>query len=450
MMLRRVNKGKTVPVLLTNESIEPGIVGVLKPVLIWPAELSSNLSEGEMEAILRHEMLHVSRRDNLAMALHLFVATVFWFHPVVWWIQQRLIHERERACDEAVVEAGTDAGVYADSILQACRFCLEYPQPYIAGLSGAELNGRIRAIMSFRGTPLNSAAKALLQVAALSIIALPVFYGAARATPFYGQMLHAQGPLPSFEVATIKPWSPAVQPPPNLVKVAPSGPIRSVSTNRPAFIGQAILLIQSAYGLPVSAERRIVGGPDWIRNEDDRYEIHAKIDDATFASMQTMSPENQRRQIALMQQALLQSRLGLKAHIERRELPIYALVPDKSGPRVTEAAADETSQLSYRSDSQGSVITAKASSLHDFSQAPFLSGVDRTVVDQTGLNGRYNFVLRWSSRGAHDAAEMPAESGNEYPDIFTAVREQLGLRLIPTKGPVEVLVIDHIERPTGN
>jgi bla regulator protein BlaR1 len=81
-----------------------------------------------MEAILRHEMLHVFRRDNLAMAMHMLVETVFWFHPMVWRMECRLIEERERACDEAVIEAGTDAEVYADSILQdlaqvsiACR-----------------------------------------------------------------------------------------------------------------------------------------------------------------------------------------------------------------------------------------------------------------------------------------------------------------------------------------
>jgi bla regulator protein blaR1 len=377
------------------------------------------------------------------------VETVFWFHPMVWWIECRLIEERERACDEAVIEAGTEAEVYADSILQACRFCLESPLPYVAGISGAELNGRIRSIMNFRVMNLSFAGKILLQVSALLAVALPVIYGMVRVTPFYGQILQAQGALPSFEVATIKPWSPPAPPPSKIVLFAPAGAPERV-TNRPHFIGQVSLLIMSAYRIPMSAEKnRVIGGPEWMRSQSDRYEVNAKIDESTFAAMQKMSPVDQQRQVSLMQQSLLQSRFGLRAHIETRELPIYALVRAKGGARLIEAAADDKPQLSYVPDAQGAVLTAKATDLQRFSQAPFLSGVDRIVVDQTGLHGRYNFVLKWRRMG-QTAADGSGESASEYPDIFTAVREQLGLRLVPTKGPVEVLVIDHIERPTEN
>lgn len=136
----------------------------------------------------------------------------------------------------------------------------------------------------------------------------------------------------------------------------------------------------------------------------------------------------------------------MKAHIETRELPIYALVSDKGGAHLIEATADDKPQLSYVPDAHGAVLTAKAAALQEFSQASFLSGIHRIVVDQTGLHGRYNFVLKWSSQMEQDAGD----GLDEYPDIFTAVREQLGLRLVPTKGPVDVLVIDHIERPTPN
>lgn len=455
MMLRRVTSGKAVPVLLTDECVEPGIVGILRPALIWPVELSDRLNNGQMEAILRHEMLHIYRRDNLAMAMHMLVETVFWFHPMVWQMESRLIEERERACDEAVMEAGTEAEVYADSILQACRFCLESPLPNFAGISGAELNRRIRSIMNFQVMKLSFAAKILLQVSALLAIAVPVMYGMVRVTPFYGQILQAQGPLPSFEVATIKPWFPSGPPPslaggapgemPKIVKFAPTGPPES-ATDRPHFIGQVSLLIMSAYGIPMSAENRVIGGPGWMRSQSDRYEVNAKIDESTFAALQKMSPVDQQRQVSLMQQSLLQSRFGLKAHIETRELPIYALVPDKAGAHLIEATSNDKPQLSYVPDAHGAVLTAKAADLQEFSHAPFLSGVHRIVVDQTGLHGRYNFVLKWSSQMEQDAGD----GLDEYPDIFTAVREQLGLRLVPTKGPVDVLVIDHIERPTPN
>lgn len=449
-MLLRLSPAEAIRVLLTDERIEPGIVGMLRPVLLWPIELSDKLNDGHMEAILRHEMLHASRRDNLAMALHMLVETLFWFHPMVWWMERRLIEEREQACDEAVLEAGTEAEVYADGILRACRFCLESPLPCVAGISGAELNRRIRAIVSFRPANLSFAAKILLPASALLAIALPVMYGLVRVTPFYGQILQAQGPLPSFEVATIKPWSPPAPPPPGLVMVAPIGPPRKV-TNPVHFIGQASILIMSAYGLPISAQKdRIVGGPDWMRSQSDRYEINAKIDDSTFAVMQAMSSGDQQHQVALMQQALLQSRFGMKAHIERRELPVYALVLAKDGAKLSEAEPNDTKKLFLSPDAQGAVLTAKAVSLQEFSQAPFLGPIDRLVVDQTGLHGKYNFVLKWNSRTGQSASDGSGELVNEYPDIFTALREQLGLRLVPTKGPVEVLVIDHIERPTAN
>jgi uncharacterized protein (TIGR03435 family) len=115
----------------------------------------------------------------------------------------------------------------------------------------------------------------------------------------------------------------------------------------------------SAYGIPMSAENRVIGGPDWMRSQSDRYEVNAKIDESTFAAMQEMSPVDQQRQISLMQQSLLQIRFGLKAHIETRELPIYALVPAKDGARLIEAAPGDTSQLSYAPDAQGAVLTAK-------------------------------------------------------------------------------------------
>jgi len=144
----------------------------------------------------------------------------------------------------------------------------------------------------------------------------------------------------------------------------------------------------------MSAQNRVIGGPEWMRSQSDRYEINAKIDESILAAMQKLSPADQQRQVSLMQQSLLLSRFGLKAHVEIRELPIYALVPDKAGAHLIEATADEKPQLSYVPDAHGAVLTAKAADLQEFSQAPFLSGIHRIVVDQTGLHGRYNFVLK--------------------------------------------------------
>ena len=83
--------------------LEPGIFGILRPVLWLPVGIADCLSATELDAILAHELCHVRRRDNLAAAVHMVVEAIFWFHPLVWWLGARLVEERERACDEQVV-----------------------------------------------------------------------------------------------------------------------------------------------------------------------------------------------------------------------------------------------------------------------------------------------------------------------------------------------------------
>lgn len=448
MLLRRLNPSNAVPLLLTGEYVEPGIVGITRPVLIWPIELSERLDDREMEAILKHELLHVSRHDNMLLMLHMLVETVFWFHPMVWWLEGRLIEERERACDEAVMEAGTDAEVYASSILQACRFCLESPLPCAAGISGAQLNGRIRAIMRFRFVKMGFAARTCLLSFTLLAVALPMMYGLVRATPFYGQILHADGPLPTFEVATIKPWKAAPLPlppvdggPPKIVQAAPVGDRRQ-SSDRVHIIGQVSVLMMSAYNLPIDPSRRIIGGPAWADSQNDRYEINAKIDPSEFASMQNMTNAEQRKRVSLMEQSLLADRFKLKIHFETREIPVYALVVAKTGSKLKAAEESEASRLGSTRSTMGNELTANAITMAELVNYPPL-WPGRPIVDQTGLQGRFSFTLKWSSGDS-------SETGPESPSLFPAIQEQLGLKLVPTKGTVEVIVIDHIERPTGN
>ncbi len=132
--------------------MEPGILGVFRPALLWPERLSEKLEDEHIEAIMAHELEHVRRRDNLTAMLHMVVEALFWFHPMVWWIERRMVEERERACDEAVVQMGGSAEAYAESLLKACRFCLESPMVCMAGITGADLKMRIQSIMTEGGT----------------------------------------------------------------------------------------------------------------------------------------------------------------------------------------------------------------------------------------------------------------------------------------------------------
>lgn len=139
-----------VPVKTTAELLEPGLVGVLRPVILVPESLSERLSQAEIDAILAHEFTHLRRQDNLLAMIHMLVAAIFWFHPLVWFIGSRLTEEREHACDEAVLEAGKKPLDYAQTILKVCRLYFRSPLPCASGVSGSDLDRRITAIMARR------------------------------------------------------------------------------------------------------------------------------------------------------------------------------------------------------------------------------------------------------------------------------------------------------------
>jgi uncharacterized protein (TIGR03435 family) len=204
------------------------------------------------------------------------------------------------------------------------------------------------------------------------------------------------------------------------------------------------ILITSAYNLPPGSGKRIVGGPEWLRQDIDQYEIQAKIDDTQFAAMQKMPPAQQREQIALMEQSLLADRFKLKVHFETRELPIYTMVIAKGGPKLTPAKEGEPTKLSALN---GQLI-ATAVTLEQFVHSPLLGPAThgRPVIDQTGLKGAYDFTINSSP----EQSTTPDATAETDPPMFTAIQQQLGLRLVPSKGPVDVIVIDHIEQPTAN
>ena len=137
-----------VRLLLSSSGMEPGIFGIVRPVLLWPAGLSDRLDDVQIEAIMAHEIEHVRRHDNLTSAIHAFVEAIFWFHPLVRWMTAKLNEERERACDERVLEQNSRPEAYAESILKVCSFCMEPAAACVSGVSGADLKSRILRIMS--------------------------------------------------------------------------------------------------------------------------------------------------------------------------------------------------------------------------------------------------------------------------------------------------------------
>ncbi len=297
-----------------------------------------------------------------------------------------------------------------------------------------------------------------LRIAFAAVAALLLTAGALS---LRAQLLHPKGPMPSFEVATIKPWSPpAVVSPQRPVKVAPLGAPAAVA-DRVHFIGQIELLIESAYGLPFPSEHRILGGPDWMRSESDRYELTAKIEDAQYAAMQKMTLAQQQDQVSLMKQSLLADRFRFKAHIETRDMPGYALVVAKPGSKLEQAKGDAKTQLSLARNGQENDLNATAVSMEEFAGFPFLRIDNRQVVDKTGLQGRFTFTLKFAPRTSADTGAS-VDIGNA-PELPTALQEQLGLRLISEKrtdrsrcdrshraAPWKLISLGACDRPSGH
>jgi len=174
---------RPIEILLTHASLEPGVFGISQPVLLWPAGISERLGDAQLESILAHEIRHVCRRDNLAAAIHMVVEALFWFHPIVWWLGSRLIEERERACDEDVLELRTERQLYAEGILKVCEFCLASPLDCLSGVAGGDLKKRMVNIMTDRKLlELDFARRVLLVTSGLAVVAVPFTFGLMNAS----------------------------------------------------------------------------------------------------------------------------------------------------------------------------------------------------------------------------------------------------------------------------
>jgi beta-lactamase regulating signal transducer with metallopeptidase domain len=184
----RIDVGSSIETRASASILEPGVIGIRHPVLLLPLDLAQRLPPEQMRAITAHETSHVRRCDNLTSALHMLVEALFWFYPLVWWLGARLIAERERACDEAVIQAGNEPQVYAQAILNVCKHYVASPLICASGVSGADLTQRIRLIVANRVGVRLSAAKTLLVAVAGSVaIAAPILFGL-----FQSRMAHAQ------------------------------------------------------------------------------------------------------------------------------------------------------------------------------------------------------------------------------------------------------------------
>ena len=475
---------------LSGELIEPGMFGILRPVLVWPALLTEHLEDEHIQAILTHELVHARRRDNLTAALHMLVESVFWFHPLVWWIGGRLLVERERACDEAVVRLGGQPEAYAESLLKACRFCIESPLPCVSGITGADLAERVRSIMTAAFTAHLSLTRKLLLVSAVGVtIAAPILLGEAATLSdstamarFLQVRLPAAPPPPpprqfketaqiSRATADVAQVGSSSTPPPGTAGKPLAFEVVSIRENKSGshegkmdatgdgwrmvnmpFEG----LLQVAFvpqpgGPAFFPNGAILGMPAWGR---DRYDVVAKVPQSALADWK--NPAEQPGMLHAMLQTALAERCGLKVHRERKTIDILALVVAKGGPKLKPAdpnapphpEASKIPGLGFAVPEDG----GKTIRFYGANLALFTNVLDKggalNVQDRTGLTGKYDFVIHMPDPPAPAPGESAAADDPRY--FADAVAEQLGLKLVPAKGQVETLVIDRIHPPSAN
>ncbi len=447
-----------IQVMSSRARLEPGVVGIVKPVLLLPEGITERLTPPQLEAILAHELRHVQRRDNLTAAIHMLVETVFWFHPLAWWIRARLMEERERACDEEVMRMGREPQVYAESILKVCEFYLTSPVACAAGVTGGELKKRIEGIMANQfARKLSFGKRMALAVAAILVIAVPIVVGLLN--PARGR---AQA-RPEFEAASVKLSPPGSANGIRLRTLLSGGP----GTSSPGLVRCTSCTLSDLVLKAYDIEQYQLLGPTWL---DAELLITAKVPDGAT-----------QEQFRLMLQNLLAERFKLVFHRAKKDMPGYALVAGKGGFKLKEGVAAESAHLpqddrprttvgrdgfvvvppgypadgvfSFRNgDALFSTVAGKAS-MGQLARE-LTRDLQKPVADATGLKGKYDFVLYW----ALELPERPSAPGGELPVASTPLPtlsealQKLGLKLEPKrKVPADVLVIDHVEKaPTEN
>jgi uncharacterized protein (TIGR03435 family) len=377
----------------------------------------------------------------------------------VWWIEKRLVDERERACDEAVLRAGSRPQDYAESILEVCRQSIGIRLACVAGVNGSSLRARVEAIMRNEiGHPITRGRRLVLALAVVAAVGGPVAGGALTA-----QSQIVVPPSLAFEVASIK-LSRQIRGGPVDINMM-VGPLKRalsrdgdgrLTSNTPLR-----LLIQAAYNV---TGFQIEGGPSWVQS--DWYAIEARAGgDATPAEMRAML------------QSLIADRFQLTLRREIRRLPVYELTVANSGLKITAMKEGECTPAKEVRwdliDLEAPLFICGGGRRGFLSQNPetrvrpkwprvvrlefgavsmpelidlILDDVDRVIIDRTGFAERFNLLLDFAPPSRPES-RLPAPSG---PTIFSALEEQLGLLLVATEAPVEVLVIDRVERPSEN
>jgi uncharacterized protein (TIGR03435 family) len=437
----RLRVSRPVRLLVSSLVQTPAVVGWLRPVVLVPIGALAGLPPEQVEALLLHELAHIRRHDYLVNIAQSVVEALLFYHPAVWWISGHIRTEREQCCDDVAVSVSGDVLTYVRALAELASARQARVAAAMAATGGslsrriARLLGETRPTSRAVSGPGTLATTILLAVTAIAVFGQP----AAR---------------PKFEVAAIKPSLErrfiSIRPLPG--RLTANSPVR--------------VLMQNAYTVQPF---QIIGGPDWMGS--DYYEIDAKP-----------PGEASRAQMFLMLQSLLEDRFQLKIHRETKELPVYQLTTSRGGaklaspkegscvPPVTGLVTDLRPGGRVQPPNPGQPPAAPCGAVNvmlapagarmmggNVAMAEFTrvlsTALGRTVIDKTGFTAHFDVQLNFVPDETTAALPSPppgAQPDGNNPSILVALQEQLGLRLESAKGPVDVIVVDGVERPTEN
>jgi bla regulator protein BlaR1 len=425
---------------LRDQRIEPGVFGLWRQSILIPEGMRAHLNEAQFQAVLTHEWNHVQRRDNLTAALQMTAEAIFWFYPVVWMVGRRLMEERELACDQAVLEQA-QADDYAEGILNVCKLYSNSPLSCVAGITGANLRARVESIL--RNQPpreLGQARRWALGAALFVAVAGPSVVGLLTAPAAFGQQGNSFVGLATsaekrFEVATVKLNKSGGQG----FRLGPPGN-GSITIENVALRG---ILVQS-----FRTQRNMVSGiPDWAETE--KYDIVGKGPDPKAANPEVWE----------MMRSLLIERFHLKYHIENREMPAFALTVAPRGLKLTLGENGRCAEDIKAGKNCGDILVPPfGTAMYNMPIGALITGIGaragRPIVDKTGLTGRYDANVAWVPDGVKfedlDLANIPPEFRPQDVSLFDALEQQAGLKLVPERAAMPVVVIDSLSRPDPN
>ena len=447
---------RRVDVLLHESLPAPVTCGIVRPAIVLPPDAQEWEGEDLSRAIV-HELEHVRRFDWASHCLARIACAVYWFHPLVWAAWRQLVLEAERSCDDAVLGC-SEATAYADQLVGLARRLSIAQPPALAMANRSDLSARVGSVLD--GSRARGRAGALLVAVACAVAAVVVL----TMSPL--RMVAAPQAVAPAAVQNIPNWD-AVS-----IKRCTNAPVTPVE-GRGAGAGispdrltlncmSPSTLINQAYSIFADGQNKVPPYPvpidrlpSWADSE--RYTIEAKSQGNPGAG--TMRGP--------MLQALLEDRFALKIRRETREGRVYLVTVAKGGPKlppfqggcapislahpVPLPAGQNSCRASFQAKGANQMFDDPGFDMDSFALwITRAGGFDGPLLNKTGLTGYFHFHVEFlSNRKPGDPGFTPTDDP-PFPSIFTAMQQQLGLKVEAGKGPREFLVVDHLEKPSEN